>query len=176
MSGRRPVRLHAVTMLELEDRYLCEQLRLNMGAAARLLEDAGAALDRRDAPLARAVLGTESFGDPGMRPLPRAARADAMVEMVSELAMGVAELARTEFRLLSVLASERGRVMTRDQLQQRVWGTPYRPRDRSVDVCVRKLREKLDQRSNGFTYIHTHYGVGYRFDAEPRRAVIEPTA
>ena len=98
MSGRRPVRLHAVTMLELEDRYLCEQLRLNMGAAVRLLEDAGAALDRRDAPLARAVLGTESVGDPGMRPLPRAVRADAMVEMVSELAMGVAELARVAWR------------------------------------------------------------------------------
>jgi DNA-binding response OmpR family regulator len=78
-----------------------------------------------------------------------------------------AELTRTEFRLLSVLASEQGRVMTRDQLQQRVWGTPYRPRDRSVDVCVRKLREKLDQRSATYSYIHTHYGVGYRFDAEP---------
>jgi DNA-binding response OmpR family regulator len=78
-----------------------------------------------------------------------------------------AELTRTEFRLLSVLASEQGRVMTRDQLQQRVWGTPYRPRDRSVDVCVRKLREKLDQRSGTYSYIHTHYGVGYRFDAEP---------
>jgi DNA-binding response OmpR family regulator len=37
-------------------------------------------------------------------------------------------------------------------------------RDRSVDVCVRKLREKLDRRSNGVVYIHTHYGVGYRFD------------
>jgi len=82
-----------------------------------------------------------------------------------------AELTRTEFRLLSVLASERGRVMTRDQLQQRVWGTPYRPRDRSVDVCVRKLREKLDQRSGEYTYIHTHYGVGYRFDAEREPAV-----
>jgi len=81
-----------------------------------------------------------------------------------------AELTRTEFRLLSVLASERGRVMSRDQLQQRVWGTPYRPRDRSVDVCVRKLREKLDQRSSTYAYIHTHYGVGYRFDAEPREA------
>jgi DNA-binding response OmpR family regulator len=87
-----------------------------------------------------------------------------------------AELTRTEFRLLSVLASERGRVMSRDQLQQRVWGTPYRPRDRSVDVCVRKLREKLDQRSTGYTYIHTHYGVGYRFDAEPRDAEAEPAA
>ena len=43
---------------------------------------------------------------------------------------------------------------------------PHRPRDRSVDVCVRKLREKLDQRSATHTYIHTHYGVGYRFDPE----------
>ena len=79
-----------------------------------------------------------------------------------------AGLTRTQFRLLSVLASERGRVMSRDQLQQRVWGTPYRPRDRSVDVCIRKLREKLDQQSRTHSYIHTHYGVGYRFDAEQR--------
>jgi two-component system KDP operon response regulator KdpE len=78
-----------------------------------------------------------------------------------------AELTRTEFRLLLVLASERGRVQTRDQLQQRVWGVPHRPRDRSVDVCVRKLREKLDYRSDTYAYIHTHYGVGYRFDAVP---------
>ena len=76
-----------------------------------------------------------------------------------------AGLTRTEFRLLLVLASERGRVMTRDQLQQRVWGVPHRARDRSVDVCVRKLREKLDNRSSEYEYIHTHYGVGYRFDA-----------
>ncbi len=75
-----------------------------------------------------------------------------------------AGLTALEFRLLYTLASERGRALTRDQLQQRVWGVPYRPRDRSVDVCVRKLREKLDRRSNGYVYIHTHYGVGYRFD------------
>jgi DNA-binding response OmpR family regulator len=79
-----------------------------------------------------------------------------------------AGLTRTEFRLLTVLAAERGRVQTRDQLQQRVWGVPHRPRDRSVDVCVRKLREKLDYRSGGYDYIHTHYGVGYRFDAVER--------
>jgi hypothetical protein len=85
-------------MLELEDRYLCEQLRLNMGAAVRLLEAAGTALDRRDAALGRAVLGFESVGDPGMRPLPRAVRADAMVEMVTELAMRAAELARVAWR------------------------------------------------------------------------------
>jgi DNA-binding response OmpR family regulator len=57
--------------------------------------------------------------------------------------------------------------MSRDELQQRVWGVPYRPRDRSVDVCVRKIREKVDERSEGWTYLHTHYGIGYRFEATP---------
>jgi two-component system response regulator BaeR len=79
-------------------------------------------------------------------------------------------LTRTEFRLLSALASQQGRVMTRDQLQQQVWGVPHRPRDRSVDVCIRKLREKLDHVSASHDYIHTHYGVGYRFDAVRRIA------
>jgi DNA-binding response OmpR family regulator len=49
-----------------------------------------------------------------------------------------------------------------------VWGTPYRYRDRTVDVCVRKLRQKLDQRSDSHTYIQTHPGVGYRFEAMER--------
>jgi DNA-binding response OmpR family regulator len=48
-----------------------------------------------------------------------------------------------------------------------VWDVPYRHRDRTVDVFVRKLREKLDRRSS-FAYVHTHYGVGYRFGAEMR--------
>ena len=55
-------------------------------------------------------------------------------------------------------------VCDRDTIQQRVWGTPYRHRDRTVDVCVRKLREKIDRRSPTHTYIHTHQGVGYRFE------------
>jgi DNA-binding response OmpR family regulator len=69
-----------------------------------------------------------------------------------------------------VLAAEQGRALTRDQLQQRVWGTPYRHRDRTVDVCVRKLRAKLDRRSPTHTYIQTHYSVGYRFDPTPKAA------
>jgi DNA-binding response OmpR family regulator len=77
-----------------------------------------------------------------------------------------AELTPTEFRLLWVLAQNSGRVMSRDELQQRVWGVPHRPRDRSVDVCVRKLREKLDRRST-HSYLQTQYGVGYRFDPVP---------
>jgi len=77
-------------------------------------------------------------------------------------------LTPTEFRLLYVLAGERGRALTRDQLQQRVWGIPHRHRDRTVDVCVRKLRDKIDRRSGDHTYIQTHYGVGYRFEPVAR--------
>jgi len=75
-------------------------------------------------------------------------------------------LTPTEFRLLLVLARDRGRVMTRDELQQRVWGTRPRHRDRTVDVCIRKVREKLDRAGHPFAYIHTQYGVGYRFAPE----------
>jgi DNA-binding response OmpR family regulator len=75
-----------------------------------------------------------------------------------------------EFRLLHAMASESGRALSRDQLRRRVWGMPHPKRDRSVDVCVRKLRAKLDWRSTGYTYIHTHPGVGYRFAAEPKDA------
>jgi DNA-binding response OmpR family regulator len=79
-----------------------------------------------------------------------------------------AELTVREFRLLVTLARARGKVLSRDELQQRVWGTPHRPRDRIVDVCVRKIREKLDARSPDYTFVQTHYGVGYRFEPEPR--------
>jgi two-component system alkaline phosphatase synthesis response regulator PhoP len=79
-----------------------------------------------------------------------------------------AGLTPTEFRLLLALAREHGRVLTRDELQQRVWGTRPRHRDRTVDVCVRKLREKLDRRSPTHDFLHTQYGVGYRFGAEPK--------
>jgi DNA-binding response OmpR family regulator len=79
-----------------------------------------------------------------------------------------AALTPTEFRLLLALAREPGRVLTRDELQQRVWGTRPRHRDRTVDVCVRKLREKVDRRSPTHDYLHTQYGVGYRFGAEPK--------
>lgn len=79
-----------------------------------------------------------------------------------------------EFRLLVTLARAHGKVLSRDELQQRVWGTPHRPRDRIVDVCVRKIREKVDARSPDHTFIQTHYGIGYRFDAEPKVDGEEP--
>ena len=79
-----------------------------------------------------------------------------------------AELTPTEFRLLYTLAREKGRVLTRDELLQRVWGRRATHRDRTVDVFVRKLREKVDRRAPKHTFIHTRYGVGYKLEAEPK--------
>ena len=79
-----------------------------------------------------------------------------------------AELTPTEFRLLYTLAREKGRVLTRDELLQRVWGRRASHRDRTVDVFVRKLREKIDARSSGHTFIQTRYGVGYKLDPAPK--------
>ncbi|MFN2471216.1 MAG: undecaprenyl-diphosphate phosphatase [Gaiellaceae bacterium] len=80
-----------------------------------------------------------------------------------------AELTATEFRLLLALARERGRVLTRDELMQRLWGRRQTPRDRTVDVFVRKLREKVDRRSSRHTFIQTRYGVGYSSSRWRRR-------
>src|SRR5262249_44745869 len=75
-----------------------------------------------------------------------------------------AELTPTEFRLLSQLALERGRVVTRDELLQKIWGRRETHRDRTVDVFVRRLRDKIDRRASGHTFIQTRYGVGYRLE------------
>src|SRR5919199_884510 len=77
-----------------------------------------------------------------------------------------AQLTPTEFRLLYQLALERGRVVTRDELLQKLWGRREAHRDRTVDVFVRRLREKVDGRASRHTFIQTRYGVGYRLEAE----------
>jgi DNA-binding response OmpR family regulator len=79
-----------------------------------------------------------------------------------------AELTPTEFRLLYALALERGRVVSRDELLQKVWGRRQSHRDRTVDVFVRKLRDKIDASGARHTFIQTRYGVGYKFEPEPR--------
>ena len=79
-----------------------------------------------------------------------------------------ARLTPTEFRLLYALALERGRVLSRDELLQRIWGRREQHRDRTVDVFVRKLREKIDKRARDHTFIQTRYGVGYKLEPEPK--------
>ena len=76
------------------------------------------------------------------------------------------DLTRREFELLHLLAEERGQVLERERIYQQVWGYAMAHGDRSVDVFVRKLRQKLEKRSPGWSYIHTHFGIGYRFDPE----------
>jgi DNA-binding response OmpR family regulator len=76
------------------------------------------------------------------------------------------DLTRREFELLQLLAEARSRVLPREEIYQRVWGYAMAHGDRSVDVFVRKLRQKLESASPGWKYIHTHFGIGYRFDPE----------
>lgn len=76
-------------------------------------------------------------------------------------------LTRREFELLQVLADASGRVTEREEIYQRVWGYEMAHGDRSVDVFIRKLRAKIQSHSSGWEYIHTHFGVGYRFEPEP---------
>ena len=75
-------------------------------------------------------------------------------------------LSRKEYELLYQLAAVDGRVLEREEIYQRVWGYTMVRGDRSVDVFVRKLRHKLERVSPAWRYVHTHFGVGYRFAAE----------
>jgi DNA-binding response OmpR family regulator len=77
-----------------------------------------------------------------------------------------ADLTRREFELIQLLAAAEGQVLPREEIYQRVWGYAMAHGDRSVDVFVRKLRQKLERVSPEWRYIHTHFGIGYRLAAE----------
>ncbi len=94
------------------------------------------------------------------------------------------ELTAREFEILHLL-SQSDRVLRREEIYERVWGYAMAHGDRSVDVFVRKLRQKLRSASPSWSYIHTHFGVGYRFaperegkgaelDREPVGTALEP--
>ena len=63
---------------------------------------------------------------------------------------------------------DHGRVTTRDELLQKLWGRRETHRDRTVDVFVRRLRDKIDRRAPRHNFIHTRYGVGYKVEAIPK--------
>lgn len=71
------------------------------------------------------------------------------------------QLAKKEFELLSLLASRPGRVFLRNEILQRVWGTEVIVGDRTIDVHIRKIRQKV-----GIDLITTVKGVGYKFEME----------
>jgi DNA-binding response OmpR family regulator len=76
------------------------------------------------------------------------------------------DLTKRELELLVALAERRNRVVPRVVLYELVWHQRMAYRDRSVDVIVRKLRVKLAAVCPGWNFLHTHFGVGYRFSAE----------
>lgn len=71
----------------------------------------------------------------------------------------VIELPRKEFELLILLVSKPGKVFTREEIYSKIWGSDVIVGDRTIDVHIRKLREKL-----GDNYIKTLKGIGYKFD------------
>jgi DNA-binding response OmpR family regulator len=81
------------------------------------------------------------------------------------------DLTRREFELIELLACAEGRVLEREEIYSSLWGYAMVRGDRSVDVFVRKLRQKLEKASPQWRYIHTHFGIGYRFAAEPLEVV-----
>lgn len=72
-----------------------------------------------------------------------------------------------EFQIFNVLSQRPNRVVRRAEIHAQVWGAAWVHRDRSVDVFVRKIRRKLVAVSPDWAYIHTHFGIGYRYHPEP---------
>jgi len=111
-----------------------------------------AVLRRFSLPVAR--VGTES--------------ADLIIDSLAmKLSVRGSEVPTTslEFRLIEYLARHRGQVFTRDLLLDAVWGDMQFVTPRSVDACIRRIREKIEPDRASPTYLKTIRGVGYRLDA-----------
>jgi len=74
------------------------------------------------------------------------------------------DLTLKEFELLEILMKNKGRVMTRDFLLDKIWGYEYIGETRTVDVHVRHLRQKIEENDKSPMYIQTIRGIGYKFN------------
>lgn len=73
------------------------------------------------------------------------------------------DLTYTQFRLLYLLVTHRDTIFSRDEILEKVWGENVYVTDRTVDVHVKRLREKLGEKTQPSRYIQTIHGLGYRF-------------
>jgi DNA-binding response OmpR family regulator len=71
-----------------------------------------------------------------------------------------------EFELFLLLAERLDSVVQRPEIYALMWGGEMPRRDRSVDVLIRRVRAKLERVAPDWRYIHTHFGIGYRFSPE----------
>jgi DNA-binding response OmpR family regulator len=117
-----------------------------------------------------------------MGPLAEMTRGDATSE--EAMRVGPVEVRPTEFgvlvegervhltvrecQVLEALVERAGAVVPRARLYERIWGGEMRRRDRSVDAVVHRVRLKLAKAAPGWVFIHTHFGIGYRFAPEER--------
>ncbi len=102
----------------------------------------------------------------GLRPFragPLEVRPEELSVLAGEYRVG---LTVREFQVFFVLAERLDRVVPRERIYDLVWTGPMPRRDRSVDVFVRKVRRKLDDSVPEWRFIHTHFGIGYRFAPE----------
>jgi len=76
----------------------------------------------------------------------------------------IIELTLREFELVKFLALHHGQIFSREELLEKVWGYEYYGDVRTVDVTVRRVREKLERNSGNYEYIMTKRGVGYYFN------------
>jgi DNA-binding response OmpR family regulator len=104
--------------------------------------------------------------DGGDEPLDRGDLHIDMAKRTTELNGEPVQLTYVEFEILSVLARHPGRVYTRDMLLDRIWGDSAYRDQRTIDVHIRHLREKLEQDPRVPEYLLTVRGVGYRFKDE----------
>ncbi len=96
-------------------------------------------------------------------------RGDVTVNLARRTVMKgneLVDLTMKEFDLLTALMNSRGRVLTRDQLMEKVWDVEYCGDARTVDVHIRYLRQKIEDEAEKPKYIRTVRGVGYRFTSE----------
>lgn len=78
----------------------------------------------------------------------------------------IVDLTMREYELLSFLAQTPGKIYSREELMQKVWNYDFYGDLRAVDVCVRRLREKIEKMPSEPRYIMTKRGLGYYFNAE----------
>jgi DNA-binding response OmpR family regulator len=115
------------------------------------------------AALRRAEMGQQDGGD---EPLDRGDLHIDLAKRTTELGGEPVQLTYVEFEILSVLARHPGRVYTRDMLLDRIWGDSAFRDQRTIDVHIRHLREKLEADPRNPEYLLTVRGVGYRFRDE----------
>jgi DNA-binding response OmpR family regulator len=116
------------------------------------------------AALRRAEMGTGADGDEP--PLERGELRIDFAKRAVSLRGEPVQLTYVEFEILAVLAGHPGRVYTRDMLLDRIWGDSEYRDQRTIDVHIRHLREKLERDAKNPEYLLTVRGVGYRFKDE----------